>query len=62
MEIYQFHNMALPPIYVLIWFPIVHHYLCQSQVRMYYILHQHEKDMLLCIFCGFLGKGIEVNS
>jgi hypothetical protein len=60
MEIYQFNNMPLPP-YVLIWFPIVHHYLCQLMFEST-ILHGHEKAHVIVHFGGFLGKGIEVNS
>ncbi len=35
------------PSYVLIWFSIVHRYLCQSQIWFYYI-------MLMCLFMSML--------
>ncbi len=54
----QFNNKPPSPIlfpsYVLIWFSMVHHYLCQSQF--YYITYT-SKDTLMCVIsCFFFLK------
>jgi hypothetical protein len=61
MEVYQFNNISPPhPLflfasYVPIWFPIVHHYLCQSQI----LIYGHDKGHVIVHFHIVFEKALK---
>jgi hypothetical protein len=65
MEVYQFNNISPPPplfifaSYVPIWFPIVHHHLCQSQILISHIQHGHDKAHAIVHFHFVFEKALK---
>jgi hypothetical protein len=45
--------MFSPSFYVPVWFPIVHHYFCQFQIKLKY--HEHEKALANLAFDIHVG-------